>query len=176
MSTIEQTLIPAGTWTADPAHSSVEFAIKHMKIVTVRGFFGEFQATVTGGEEPRVEGSIAVTSVNTRDPQRDGHLQSPDFFDAERHPEATIVSREVVPGRITADLTLRGVTRPVEFEAEVIEGGSDPWGNQRIGLELSATVDRREFGIDWNAPLPDGGLLLDDTVTLHADLSLVKQS
>lgn len=176
MSTIEQTLIPAGTWTADPAHSSVEFAIKHMKIVTVRGFFGEFQATVTGGEEPRVEGSIAVTSVNTRDPQRDGHLQSPDFFDAERHPEATIVSREVVPGRITADLTLRGVTRPVEFEAEVTEGGTDPWGNRRIGLELSATVDRREFGIDWNAPLPDGGLLLDDTVVLHADLSLVKQS
>jgi polyisoprenoid-binding protein YceI len=175
MSTIEQTMIPAGTWTADPAHSSVEFAVKHMKIVTVRGFFGEFQATVTGGDEPRVEGTINVASVNTRDAQRDGHLQSPEFFDAERHPEATIASSEVVPGRITADLTLRGVTRPVEFEAKVVEGGSDPWGHERIGLELTGTIDRREFGIDWNAPLPDGGFLLDDVVTLHADLSLIKQ-
>lgn len=176
MSTVEQTLIPAGTWTADPAHSSVEFAIKHMKIVTVRGHFGGFAATITGGDEPRIEGTIDVRTVNTRDAQRDGHLQSPDFFDAERHPEARIVSDEIVPGRITADLTLRGVTRPVEFEADVVEGGTDPWGHERIGLQLAGTIDRREFGIDWNAPLPDGGLLLDDTVTLRADLSLVKQA
>ena len=176
MSTIEQsqTQIPAGTWSADPKHSSVDFAIKHMKIVTVRGHFGDFDATVTGGDEPTLRGAIRVASVDTRDEQRDGHLRSPEFFDADRYPEAKVEATSIEPGRVVADLTLRGVTRPVEFEASVVEGGTDPWGNQRIGIELDGRIDRRDFGIEWNAPLPDGGLLLDDTVRLRGSLSLVK--
>lgn len=176
VNTIEttRTQIPEGTWSADPKHSSVDFAIKHMKIVTVRGHFADFDATVTGGERPTLRGAIRVASVDTRDEQRDGHLRSPDFFDAERYPEAIVEAASIEPGRIVADLTLRGVTRPVEFEASVVEGGTDPWGNRRIGIELDGSIDRRQFGIEWNAPLPDGGLLLDDTVKLRGSLSLVK--
>jgi polyisoprenoid-binding protein YceI len=178
MSTIEtlNTAIPAGTWKIDPIHSRVEFSIRHMGIATIRGSFADFDGVIDGGDEPQISGAIRVASVDTRDEARDGHLQSPDFFDAERHPEITFASTRFEPGKLVGDLTIRGVTREVELVAQVTGAGTDPWGNERLGLELEGEIDRREFGVSWNTPLPTGGLLLGDTVRLTAGFSAVKEA
>jgi polyisoprenoid-binding protein YceI len=178
MSTIEtlNTAIPAGTWKIDPIHSRVEFSIRHMGIATIRGSFADFDGVIDGGDEPQISGAIRVASVDTRDEARDGHLQSPDFFDAERHPEITFASTRFEPGKLVGDLTIRGVTREVELVAQMTGAGTDPWGNERLGLELEGEIDRREFGVSWNTPLPTGGLLLGDTVRLTAGFSAVKEA
>lgn len=178
MSTIEtlNTAIPAGTWKIDPTHSRVEFSIRHMGIATIRGSFADFDGVIDGGDEPQISGAIRVASVDTRDEARDGHLQSPDFFDAERHPEITFASTRFEPGKLVGDLTIRGVTREVELVAQMTGAGTDPWGNERLGLELEGEIDRREFGVSWNTPLPTGGLLLGDTVRLTAGFSAVKEA
>jgi len=175
--TIEITrAIPAGAYAADPAHSSIEFAVRHMKISTVRGRFTEFEARLEGGEQPRVAGTITTGSAVTFDETRDGHLKSPDFFDVERYPEARFEGVLVAPDRVEGELTLKGITRPIALAAAVTGPDTDPWGNERIGLELDGELNRIEHGIDWNAPLPGGGFLLDETVTLRASLSFVKQA
>jgi polyisoprenoid-binding protein YceI len=178
MSTIEtlNTAIPAGTWKIDPTHSRVEFSIRHMGIATIRGSFADFDGVIDGGDEAQISGAIRVASVDTRDEARDGHLQSPDFFDAERHPEITFASTRFEPGKLVGDLTIRGVTREVELVAQMTGAGTDPWGNERLGLELEGEIDRREFGVSWNTPLPTGGLLLGDTVRLTAGFSAVKEA
>jgi polyisoprenoid-binding protein YceI len=178
MSTIEaqKTEIPAGSYNADPAHSSVEFTVRHMKISTIRGRFLEFEASLEGGEQPRISGNIATASANTFDEQRDGHLKAPDFFDSERYPQATFSGSFVAPDRVEGELTLKGVTRPVTLKATVSGPDSDPWGNERVGVELEGEINRLEHGVEWNAPLPGGGFLLDDTVKLLASLSFVKQA
>jgi polyisoprenoid-binding protein YceI len=178
MSTVQdtQTLIPTGTWSADRAHSSVQFAVRHMKIVTVHGRFLDFEATLQGGEQPTLQGAIRTASASTDDEQRDGHLKAPDFFDVERYPEATIESTSIEAGRVVADVTLRGVTLPVEFEATFFGPDTDPWGNERVGVQLEGEIDRTQFGIAWNAPLPGGDVLLDDTVKLSAHISFVRQA
>src|SRR4051794_22123771 len=118
MSVLEKTTtVPAGRYAADRSHSAVSFGVRHLKIVTVRGEFLDFDAQIEGGEQPTLRGAIRTASVTTRDEPRDTHLLSPEFFDSERYPEATIVATDVQPGRIVADVTLRGVTRPVAFEA-----------------------------------------------------------
>jgi len=166
MSAIEtrELAIPSGTWTIDPSHSRVEFSIRHMGIASIRGSFADFEAVIDGGDEARISGAIRVASVDTRDEARDSHLQSPDFFDAERHPEITFASTRFD----------NGVTREVELDARVTGAGTDPWGNERLGLELEGQIDRHEFGVSWNTPLPTGGLLLGDTVRLTAGFSAVK--
>ena len=163
-----------GTWNADPSHSTVEFAVKHMGFSTVRGRFLDFDATFEGGERPALRGSIRVASVNSHDEQRDGHIKAADFFDAERYPEATVVATSIGEDRLVADVTLKGVTRPVEFSYRLTGPATDPWGNERIGLELDGEIDRTDFGVDWNAPLPGGGFLVDNTVSLITSFSLVK--
>jgi polyisoprenoid-binding protein YceI len=168
--------IPAGKWTIDPSHSRVEFSIRHMGIASIRGSFADFAGVVDGGDPPRISGAIRVASVDTRDEARDGHLQSPDFFDAERHPEITFASTRFEPGKVVGDLTIRGVTREVELDAHVTGAGTDPWGNERLGLELEGEIDRHDFGVSWNTPLPTGGLLLGDTVRLTAGFSAVKEA
>jgi polyisoprenoid-binding protein YceI len=168
--------IPAGTWKVDPAHSRVEFSIRHMGIASIRGSFADFDGTIDGGDEPRISGAIRVASVDTRDEARDGHLQSPDFFDAGRHPEITFASSRFEDGKVVGDLTIRGVTREVELDARVTGAGTDPWGNERLGLELEGEIDRHDFGVSWNTPLPTGGLLLGDTVRLTAGFSAVKEA
>ena len=168
--------VPAGTYAADAAHSSVEFAVRHMKISTVRGRFTDFEATLEGGDEPHVTGTIQTGSAVTFDETRDGHLKSPDFFDVERYPEARFEGTLVAPDRVEGELTLKGVTRPVTLNATVTGPDSDPWGNERVGLELEDDINRVEHGVDWNAPLPGGGVLLDENVKLIASLSFVKQS
>ena len=175
MSAVE-TRIPVGTWAADPSHSSIEFAVRHMAITTVKGAFREFEAVLEGGESPALSGAVRTASVDTRDSDRDAHLRAPDFFDSDRHPEATLAATSIEDGQIVAELTLRGVTDEVVFAAAFTGPAVDPWGNERIGLELDGAIDRTRFGLDWNAPLPGGGLLLPDTVELHASFSLVKRA
>lgn len=166
--------IPAGTWAIDPSHSRVEFSIRHMGIASIRGSFADFDAVIEGGDEPAISGAIRVASVDTRDEARDGHLQSPDFFDTERHPEITFASTRFEDGKVVGDLTIRGVTREVELDARVTGAGTDPWGNERLGIELDGEINRHDYGVSWNTPLPTGGLLLGDTVRLTAGFSAVK--
>jgi polyisoprenoid-binding protein YceI len=178
MSTIEITpgTIPAGSYAADPSHSIAEFTVRHMKISTVRGVFLDFDASLEGGDEPRISGSIRTASAVTHDETRDGHLKAPDFFDVERYPEATLAGSLVAPDRFEGELTLKGVTKPITMRATVSGPDTDPWGNERVGVELQGAINRLDHGVDWNAPLPGGGLLVDNEVNLHASLSFVKQA
>jgi polyisoprenoid-binding protein YceI len=177
MSTIEaQKTIPAGTYAADPAHSSLEFTAQHMDISTIRGSFLKFEASLEGGDQPRVSGTIETGTIDTRDETRDGHLKNADFFDVERFPTASFSGTLVTPDRLVGELTLRGVTKPVEMTANVTGPAVDPWGNSRVGIDLEGTVNRHDFGVSWNLDLPNGGKLLEDEVTLIASLSFVKQA
>jgi len=177
MSTIEaQTAIPAGTYAADPAHSSLEFTAQHMDISTIRGSFLKFEASLEGGDQPRISGTIETATIDTRDETRDGHLKNADFFDVERFPTASFSGTLVAPDKLVGELTLRGVTKPVEMTANVTGPAVDPWGNSRVGVDLEGTVNRHDFGVSWNLDLPNGGKLLEDDVTLIASLSFVKQA
>jgi polyisoprenoid-binding protein YceI len=172
--------IPAGTYNVDPAHSSVGFEVRHMGIATVRGAFRKFQGTVDAtGDAPVLQGSVDVSTVDTGDAQRDGHLASPEFFDAENHAEITFSSTagEALEGgqiRLNGEITIKGITKPIELTGVVAENGADPWGNERIGLELSATIDRRDFDLKWNQTLPNGNLLVSHDVKLLLSVSAVK--
>ena len=166
--------IPVGTWQSDPAHSHVEFAVKHLGIATVRGRFGDFEATLVGGDEPSLSGVIRTSSIDTHDETRDQHLRSPEFFDSERYPEARIEALRIEDGTITADLTIKDLTREVELTAETAGPVEDPFGNLRLGLDLEGEIDRTDFGLTWNAPLPGGGFLVGSTVRLSASLSFVQ--
>ncbi len=176
MSTTEQTTgVPTGTWTLDPVHSSIGFAVKHSGVMTFRGTFDEFDAKLVVG---RLEGTAKVASVRVDDPNLAGHLQTPDFFDAEQFPELRFVSKTIGRDgdRITIDgeLMLRGVTLPVEISGTASGPITDAYGNQRLGLDLETTVNRRDFGINWSMDLPSGDPALDDEVTITANLALVQ--
>ncbi len=181
MSTVDSTitLAPAGTtWAADPVHSNVAFEVEYAGVSTFRGSFRDFDATLEGST---LEGSARVASVDVKDEQLAGHLQSPDFFDAERHPEIHFRAEHLelaedgtVAG--SAELTIKGVTRRVELNGRLASAPSvDPFGRERLGLTLETTVDRNEFGVTWNAPNQSGGNYLGDEVVLKADLTFVKQ-
>jgi polyisoprenoid-binding protein YceI len=171
-------VVPEGTWTIDPAHSTLEFAVRHLGVATVKGRATQLSGTITGGKQTGIEGSVPVAGLTTFDETRDGHLQSPDFFDAERFPELRFVASSIASDGddlvVEGDLTLKGVTKPVTLTGRLHGPATDPWGNERIGLDLDGTIDRTEFGVSWNAPLPGGGFLLSDTVRLSASFSAVK--
>jgi polyisoprenoid-binding protein YceI len=176
MSTIE-TLAPAGTWIADPVHSNVSFEVGYAGVNTFRGGFREFTATLSGDS---LAGSATVASVDVKDEQLNGHLQTPDFFDAQRFPEitfrATELSRVGTTVRGTGELTLKGVAKPIAIEGTIAEApATDPFGRERLGLRLEATVDRTDYGVSWNAPNQSGGNYLADDVKLIAELALVRQ-
>jgi polyisoprenoid-binding protein YceI len=171
--------IPAGTYNVDPAHSNVGFEVRHMGIATVRGAFRKFQGTIdANGEAPALDGTVEVASIDSGDPQRDAHLVSPEFFDAESHPQITFRSAaEPTDGnhiRLTGEITIKGITQPLELAGVLAEGGTDPWGHERIGLELSGGIDRREFDLKWNQTLPNGNLLVANEVKLLVSVSAVK--
>jgi polyisoprenoid-binding protein YceI len=169
MSTITTAKIaPAGSWSADPVHSHVSFEIAYAGTNTFRGGFGEYGASLKDGV---LEGSAKVASVDVKDEQLNGHLQTPDFFDAERFPEISFRTSDLEHG----ELTIKGVTRPVDISASVSEPNVDPFGRERVGITLETTIDRNEFGISWNAPNQGGGNYLGDDVTIKADLALIKQ-
>ncbi len=164
------TAIPTGTWGVDPVHSSIGFAVKHNVIATFRGTFGEVEGAL--GPDG-LTGVAKVESITVGEPNLKGHLLSPDFFDAERHPELTFSSREirVADGavEVEGEITIKGVTKPIVLTGSVTGPVED-----RIGLELETVVDRREFGLDWNAPLPTGGFAVGNDVTIRGELELVK--
>lgn len=172
--------IPDGTWSVDPSHSTVEFQIRHLGLATVKGRAPVVKGTIEGGERPSIRGVVDATSLTTFDETRDQHLQSPDFFDAERYPELVFESTEIRRDgeQLVVDgaLTIRGVTKPVTLRGRLVGSETDPWGIERIGLDLSATIDRTAWGLTWNAPLPGGGFLLPDPVTLSASFSAVKEA
>jgi polyisoprenoid-binding protein YceI len=168
MSTITTTkTTPAGTWSADPVHSHVSFEIAYAGTNTFRGSFREYSVTLKDGV---LEGSAQVASVDVKDEQLNGHLLSPDFFDAERFPEITFRTSDLEQG----ELTIKGVTSPVALSSTVSEPNVDPFGRERVGITLEATVDRNAFGVSWNAPNQGGGNYLGDDVTIRAELALVR--
>ncbi|HEY1855634.1 MAG TPA: YceI family protein [Solirubrobacterales bacterium] len=172
--------IPAGTWTVDPVHSAIHFAITHNGIATYRSGFERYQVALTGGEAPRLEGSVDVDSIEIDEPQLKGHLMSPDFFDAERFPQVGFHSTELTVEddgsiRLAGELELHGETRTVEATGRFAQLGADLGGNERVGLSLATAVDRRDFGLDWNAELPKGGNVLEYEVAINVELELVAQ-
>lgn len=176
MSTTELQTVPAGSWAVDKVHSDVGFAINYMA-GTFTGSFSDLDVELKDGV---LRGSAKVASIQVKDPNLAGHLQAPDFFDAERYPEITFKSNEIRRGSndltIDGEITITGHTEPVQISGAITEPISDPFGNERFGLKLEAKVDRTKFGMNWNNPLPSGEPALSNEVTLIADLQLVKQS
>jgi polyisoprenoid-binding protein YceI len=178
--TISLDAIPAGTYSVDSRHSNVGFEVRHMGIATVRGSFRRFQGAVdASGEAPVLAGTVEVASVDTGDEDRDAHLTAPDFFDAPSYPEISFrsvggVATEGGQVRLTGEITIKGVTKPLELTGVVAENGADPLGNERVGLELAGVIDRREFGLAWNQTLPNGNLLVSNDVKLLLSVSAVK--
>jgi polyisoprenoid-binding protein YceI len=173
------TALPAGTYTSDPVHSSTGFAVKHM-LATFRGSFAAFDAQLTVGEDGRARlvGSVPVDSVVVKDENLAAHLQSPEFFDAEQHPQIRFESTDIAidgqSGTVTGDLTIKGHTERVTGEGTIVGPVEDPFGNTKVALQLETVVDRTKFGLNWNAPLPKGGFMLANDVTLSVDLELVQ--
>jgi polyisoprenoid-binding protein YceI len=184
MSTATYSLIPAGTWNIDASHSSIEFRVKHMGIATVKGQFRDFSGALIVGDTPdatSATGTVDAASIDTRETDRDAHLRSPDFFDAEHHPHVTFTSTAFRPVddetfEIDGDLTIRGITKPVRLSGEVQGGDVDPWGNQRVGIELTGQISRGDYGMTFNQVLGSGNLLVGDKVKLELNLSTVRAS
>jgi len=172
--------IPTGNYNVDPSHSNVGFEVKHMGIATVRGTFRKFQGTVEAtGNAPRLEGTVEVASIDTGDENRDGHLKAPDFFDADQYAQISFHSSATDANQdgaiqLSGEITIKGVTKPIELTGTIAENGQDPWGNERIGLEVEGKIDRREFDLKWNQTLPNGNLLVSNDVKLLVSVSAVK--
>jgi polyisoprenoid-binding protein YceI len=173
------------TWTIDPVHSSAEFSVRHLMITTVRGRFTDVQGAVSMDEadpsKSTVEVTIATASVDTREAQRDAHLRSADFFDAEHNPAITFRSTSVRDASgesfaLEGDLTIHGVTRPVTLAVTSEGRAKDPWGGDRAGFHATAKIKRSDFGLTWNQVLEAGGLAVSDDVKITLDVQLVKKA
>jgi len=170
-----RTALPAGTWRVDPVHSTVGFSVKHMVVANFRGGFGSFDVTL---DESGLRGTVDVASIDVSEPNLNGHLLSPDFFDAERNPQLAFASRRIaVEGErveIEGDMTVKGVTLPVTITGTVSGPVTHAFdGSSRLGLELETVVDRTAYGLNWNAPLPTGGFAVGNDVRIRAELELV---
>ncbi len=184
MTTLTAPQIAVTTWNIDPVHSVAEFKVKHMMISNVKGQFTGVSGKLTLDEndltQSRIEATIDAASINTRDAQRDAHLKSADFFDVEKFPalgfKSTRVSRRGEGElAVEGDLTIHGVTRKVTFSVEgPTEPGKDPWGNTRIGISATTKINRKDYGLTWNAALETGGILLGDEITVTLDVQFVK--
>lgn len=184
MTTQTTTVVPTGTWTVDAAHSKVGFSVKHMGISTVRGEFTKFEGSLEIGEDlsnTKIRGIVKTNSVDTNEDQRDEHLRSPDFFEAERHPSLSFESTriEVIDDetfRIIGNLTLRGVTNELTLTAEMNGIEADPNGGERVGLEVTGQLSRGEYGMKFNQALGSGNMLVSDKVKLTLDIAATKHS
>src|ERR1700704_4579811 len=184
MSTLATPQTATTTWNIDPAHSVAEFKVKHMMISNVKGQFPKVSGALTLDEstlaKSRVEALIEAASIETRDAQRDTHLKSPDFFDVEKFPKLSFKStgiRQVRDGELAVegDLTIRGVTRKVVFSVEgPTPPARDPWGNTRVAVSATTKINRKDFGLTWNAALETGGILVGDEVTITLDAEFIK--
>jgi polyisoprenoid-binding protein YceI len=175
------TALPTGTWTVDGAHSHVGFNVRHVGITKVRGEFGTYEGQLVVAEDGTVtaSGKVDVSSIDTSDEGRDGHLKSADFFDVENHPEITFQSTAVTAideetYEITGDITILGVTKPITFKAELGGAEVDGFGNERIGLEVTGEISRGDFGMKFNQVLGSGNLAVSDKVKLELDISALK--
>jgi len=168
--------LPTGTWSLDPVHSTIGFELPYLA-GTFRGQFKDVEAKLT---EESLTGSARVASIDVKDENLSAHLQGPDFFDAERHPELEFESQELQRSgealTVRGDITIRGVTKPVELAGTISEPITDYAGRERVGLKLETTVDRTEFGVNWNAPLPSGEPALANEVKLVTELYFVREA
>ena len=176
--TITRQAVPAGAWAVDPVHSSIAFSVTHNGAATFRSGFERYDALLSGGEQARLEGTVEVESIAVDDEMLKGHLLSPEFFDAQRFPQLRFASSELTVAedgtlRLRGELEIRGEKREVEASGRFARLGEDLAGKQRVSLSLEASVDRRSFGLDWQAELPSGGEVLDYEVTISVDLELV---
>lgn len=180
------TAVPATTkttWAIDPAHTHVEFAVRHLMISTVKGRFGDVQGTVTASDDTfrdaAVDITIGVASIDTRQADRDAHLKSADFFEVEKFPTMTFKSTSVEPKgddiRVVGQLTIRGVSKEVVLAVTPEGTGKDPWGGERAGFSATAKVNRKDFGLTWNQALETGGFVVGDEIKISLDVELVKQ-
>lgn len=180
MSATTLTEIPAGTFAVDPTHSNVGFEVRHMGIATVRGAFKQFAGNIEStGDQATLSGTVEVSSIDTGESNRDGHLQSPEFFDAQQYPQISFKTTSTElggGGEITlhGEITIKGITKPITLTGAVAENGQDPWGNERVGFEVEGKIDRREFDLKWNQTLPNGNLLVANEVKLVISVSAVK--
>jgi polyisoprenoid-binding protein YceI len=183
MSTSVSPNVGITTWNIDPAHTQAEFSVKHLMIATVRGHFGNVTGTVTiqndDATTAKIDVSIDAKSIDTRDEKRDAHLRSPDFFNVDKYPTITFKSTKVERGgdgfRVTGDLTISGVTRPVTLDVEDQGRARDPWGNEKAAFSATTKVKRSEFGLTWNVALEAGGVLVGDDIKISIDAQLAKQ-
>ena len=183
MSTLTATQNLTGAYTLDASHSRIGFVARHAMVTKVRGSFNDFTGTgyfdANDPSQSRLEVDIEAASIDTRNADRDAHLRGNDFFDMETYPQIRFVSTSVEPVdettyRVTGDLTMKGVTKPVSIDFEYMGSAVDPFGNTRVGLEGSVTVNRKDWGINWNAPLEAGGVLVGEKVVLEFEVSAIK--
>lgn len=183
MSTATDTKTLTGTYAIDPTHSRIGFSARHAMVTKVRGSFNEFEGSgyfdVENPSSSKATLTIEAASIDTRNADRDGHLKSNDFFDMENHPKISFVSTaverlDVDNYRLTGDLTIKGVTKPVAVDFEYTGAAVDPYGNQRIGFEGKTTVNRKDWGVSWNAALEAGGVLVSEKVTLEFEVSAIR--
>lgn len=178
-----QTSLPTGTWNVDPSHSRVGFRVKHLGISTVRGEFGDFEGQLVIADDgtATAKGNVKVDAIDTSDADRDTHLKAPDFFDVENYPEITFESTSVSAKdedtyEIAGDLTMHGVTHPITLTAELGGQETDPFGNDRVGLEVTGEIARSDWGMKFNMALGSGNLAVSDKIKLDLDISAVKVS
>jgi polyisoprenoid-binding protein YceI len=183
MASTANTTYQAGTWNIDPAHSTASFSARHMMITKVRGTFKQTSGTIQIAEDPTqssVRATIQAGSIETREPQRDAHLKSPDFLDAEQFPTLEFVSTAVRPVggiyEVDGELTIHGITRPATLEVEPTGVGKDPWGATRAGFEATTRINRRDFGMTFNQTLESGGVLVSDRVDITLEVEAVLAS
>jgi polyisoprenoid-binding protein YceI len=183
ISTSKTTQVPTGTWSVDPTHSTIGFSVKHLGIATVRGNFGQFEGTFEVGDDlssARAYGTVQAESVDTNDAGRDEHLRSADFFGVEANPQLRFESTEIRPldeetFEIDGNLSMNGETKPVRLTAVILGTETDPWGNERVGLELIGQLNRSDWNMTFNQALGSGNLLVGEKVKLELDISAVKQ-
>ena len=173
--------LTAGVWNVDSSHSTIGFVARHLMVSKVRGSFGTFTGTVTIAEDPlasKVEASAETASITTGDETRDNHLRSADFFDVENFPTVTLVSKGLDKKGsdfvLRTDLTIKGVTKPVDFELEFDGVSGDPWGGTRVGFSAEAEVNRKDWGLEWNMALETGGVLVGEKVKIVLEVEAVK--
>ena len=175
----------SGDYTFDTAHTTLGFVARHAMVTRVRGSFGDYEGSArldfADPSRSSVRVKIQATSIDTGNADRDTHLRSNDFFAMDEYPEIRFQSTSIEPldeqsYRVSGDLTIRGITKPITFESEYVGAVVDPWGNIRVGFSGSVTVNRKEWGLEWNAPLEAGGVLVSESVTLEFDVSAIKTS
>jgi len=174
--------LKSGTYSIDPTHTNVEFAVKHLMISTVKGRFGDVKGTLVMPDvgEPSLDVTIAAASIDTRAEGRDTHLRSADFFDVEKFPELRFVSKKAERQdggwALSGNLTMKDVTRPITLQVAEEGAAVDPWGNQKVGFMATGKLNRSDFGLTWNAALEAGGVVVSEEVKLTLDVQLVKQA